>query len=89
MHRVNTAPLLPIPPLENITSTSPSLTEEQLSMLGEAEEFLYRQLVIKRNRKMTQQIEALLTSHRNKTFFLGLGAGEGGGREGEGGEVGR
>lgn len=45
-------------------------------MLRDAEEVLYKQMVVKRNRKMAQQIEDLLSTDRNKTYFLGLGVGE-------------
>ncbi len=66
--------MLPLP-LDNLTATSPSLTEAELSMLRQTESTLHRQLVVKRNRKMSQNIEALLNSNRSHTFFLGLGAG--------------
>lgn len=62
--------------MDNITDTSPYLTEADLSVLRSAEANLYKQLVVKRNRKMAQQIEGLLELERNKTFFLGLGAGQ-------------
>lgn len=75
-HIVNHTPLLPIPSLDDINTTSPNLTETELSMLRSTETSLHRQLVVKRNRKMAQQIQALLESPgRNKTFFMGLGAG--------------
>lgn len=75
-YRVNHTPILPIPSLDNINDTSPYLTEEDLSILKGAEHALHRQLVVKRNRKMAQQIELLLESDRKDTFFLGLGAGQ-------------
>jgi uncharacterized protein YbaP (TraB family) len=62
--------------MDNITATSPYLTETDLGLLRGAEANLYHQLVFKRNKKMAKQIEVLLRSQRNKTFFLGLGAGQ-------------
>lgn len=73
-YRVNHTPMLPIP-LDNVTTTSPNLTETELDMLKDMESTLYRQMVVKRNRKMAQRIESLLEVNRNHTYFLGLGAG--------------
>ena len=67
--------MLPLPPMENITATSPNITAAELSMLSGTESFLHRQIVVKRNRKMTQRIEELLETERSHTYFLGLGAG--------------
>ena len=73
---VSNTPLLPLPPLDNVTVTSPGLTEVQLESLKEMETFLWKQMVVRRNRKMTKSIDELLKTERNVTYFFALGAGQ-------------
>ena len=73
---INHVPFLPVPPLENITTTSPNITKAELDTLRSAEEYLFKYMVVRRNRKMARQIDMLLQSERNNSFFLGLGAGQ-------------
>ena len=73
---VSSAPFLPLPSLSNITDTSSWLTEEQVSTLKNTEDYLWGQMVVRRNRKMTKQIDALLKRQRNVTYFFALGAGK-------------
>lgn len=63
--------LLPIPPLDNITNA----TGEERTVLEDMNRYLLNQLVVRRNRKMSRRLHALLSSSRNITYFIALGAG--------------
>lgn len=73
---VSSTPFLPLPSMENITTTSPWLSQEQVAALKNTEDYLWGQMVVRRNRKMAKAIDALLQKQRNITYFFALGAGE-------------
>ena len=73
---VSSTPFLPLPSLDNITATSSWLSRQELDTLRSTENYLWGQMVVKRNRKMAKAIDALLKKQRNKTYFFALGAGE-------------
>ena len=73
---VSSTPFLPLPSLDNITDTSSWLSEGEMTMLKNTENYLWGQMVVRRNRKMAKAIDALLKKERNVTFFFALGAGE-------------
>ncbi|XP_064385955.1 metalloprotease TIKI homolog [Halichondria panicea] len=66
---------LPLPPLDNITVTSPTLTPNETAVLHSVEDYLWNQMVLRRNRRMANSIHSLLSNTRNKTYFVALGAG--------------
>lgn len=72
VNHIKRTSFLPFPLVDNITS---NLTSQEVATLRSVEDYLWQQMVVKRNRKMTQRINTLLRSQRNHTFFLGLGAG--------------
>jgi hypothetical protein len=56
--------------------TSSWLNDSEIGMLRNTEKYLWGQMVVRRNRKMTKAIDALLKRPRNVTYFFALGAGE-------------
>ena len=73
---VSSTPFLPLPSLDNITETSSWLSEGEMALLKDTEKYLWGQMVVRRNRKMANAIDALLKKQRNVTFFFALGAGQ-------------
>ena len=73
---VSSTPFLPLPSLDNITATSSWLSDNEIDTLKNTEKYLWGQMVVRRNRRMTKAIEALLKRPRNVTYFFALGAGE-------------
>ena len=73
---VSSTPFLPLPLLDNITTTSSWLNDSEMSTLRNTEKYLWGQMVVRRNRKMAKAIDALLKRERNVTYFFALGAGE-------------
>ena len=73
---VSSTPFLPLPSLDNITTTSSWLNDSEMSTLRNTEKYLWGQMVVRRNRKMAKAIDALLKRERNITYFFALGAGE-------------
>lgn len=73
---VSSTPFLPLPSLDNITMTSSWLNDSEIGTLRNTEKYLWGQMVVRRNRKMTKAIDALLKRTRNVTYFFALGAGE-------------
>ncbi len=73
---VSSTSFLPLPPLDNITMTSPTLTPNETAVLHSVEDYLWNQMVLRRNRRMANSIHSLLSNTRNKTYFVALGAGK-------------
>lgn len=73
---VSSTPFLPLPSLDNITMTSSWLNDSEIGTLRNTEKYLWGQMVVRRNRKMTKAIDALLKRARNVTFFFALGVGK-------------
>lgn len=69
---VATRPILPLPPLANLTSrVSPS----ELRTLEGMERYLRGQFVTRRNRRIVQTIDGLLQTQRQTNYFVAVGAG--------------
>ena len=70
--KVNTENILPLPSFDMI----PNLLHHEKEVLQGMNDYLEEQLILIRNRKMSNEIHSLLLEPaRNKTFFFALGAG--------------
>ena len=70
---VKTESILPLPSLANMSN----LTVQESDAILEMNEYLEKQLIFRRNRKMTRYIQSLLHNpSRNETSFFAIGAGK-------------
>ena len=70
--KVNTENILPLPSFDVI----PNLLDHEKEVLQGMNSYLEEELIVTRNRKMTNEIRSLLLEPaRNKTYFFALGAG--------------
>ena len=70
---VKTESILPLPSLANMSN----LTVQESEAILEMNEYLEKQLIFRRNRKMTRYIRSLLCNpSRNETSFFAIGAGK-------------
>ena len=72
-HLVQTTDILPLPSLSNMTNLSP----HEASVISNMNDYLKKQIVFRRNRKMSKTIIKMLNdSSRNESAFFAIGAGK-------------